>query len=181
MVINLLIPIRYGFKLHHIVTVDHIEKLAKLVLLTSTIVGYSYLVEFFCAWYGVNKYERDLFWWRATGHFWWAFWTMFTCNDHPAPAVVQVRTPEHGGARHPPVRERRHVVRALEIVTSLARPFEPMPAQLQDVMDRSRDPRRSFAWFFVLPDSCACLPFSVAEIKECRGRRRKRRSARSAG
>ena len=55
MVINLLIPIRKGFKLEHIVTVDHIEKLAKLVLLTSTIVGYSYLVEFFCAWYGAEQ------------------------------------------------------------------------------------------------------------------------------
>ena len=47
LVINLLIPIRWGFKLEHIVTTDHIEKLSKLVLLTSTIVGYSYLVEFF--------------------------------------------------------------------------------------------------------------------------------------
>ena len=28
------------------------EKLAKLVLLTSTMVGYSYLTEFFIAWYG---------------------------------------------------------------------------------------------------------------------------------
>ena len=47
LVINLLIPIRKAFKLEHIVTLDHMEKLAKLVLLTSTIVGYSYLVEFF--------------------------------------------------------------------------------------------------------------------------------------
>ena len=60
------------------------------MLLTSTIVGYSYLVEFFCAWYGPSKYERDLFWWRATGHFWWAFWIMFTCNVIlPLLAVVQ--------------------------------------------------------------------------------------------
>src|SRR5213596_527295 len=61
LVINLLIPIRWGFKLEHIVTVDHIEKLAKLVLLTSTIVGYSYLSEYFMAWYGPSKFERDLF------------------------------------------------------------------------------------------------------------------------
>ena len=47
--------IRKAFKLEHIVTVDHIEKLLKLVLLTSTIVGYSYLVEFFCAWYGPEQ------------------------------------------------------------------------------------------------------------------------------
>src|SRR4029077_9182080 len=47
LVINLLIPIRWAFGLQHIVTQEHIEKLSKLVLLTSTIVGYSYLVEFF--------------------------------------------------------------------------------------------------------------------------------------
>jgi len=52
LVINLLIGIRKAYRLEHIVTIDHIEKLSKLVLLTSTIVGYSYLVEFFCAWYG---------------------------------------------------------------------------------------------------------------------------------
>ena len=56
------------------------EKLAKLVLLTSTMVGYSYLTEFFMAWYGPSKADRDLFWFRATGHYWWAFWTMFSCN-----------------------------------------------------------------------------------------------------
>src|SRR5438552_8816170 len=80
LVINLLIPIRWAFGLEHIVTQDHIEKLSKLVLLTSTIVGYSYLVEFFCAWYGPSKYERDMLWYRFTGHFWWAGWIMFTCN-----------------------------------------------------------------------------------------------------
>src|SRR5215510_9232774 len=76
MVINLLIPIRTFLKLEHVVTLDHMEKLAKLVLLTSCMVGYSYLTEFFIAWFGPNHFERDLFWWRATGHFWWAFWIM---------------------------------------------------------------------------------------------------------
>jgi molybdopterin-containing oxidoreductase family membrane subunit len=80
MVINLIIPIRKVFKLEHIVTVDHMEKLSKLVLLTSTMVGYSYLTEFFMAWYGPSKLERDVFWYRAFGHYWWAFWIMFTCN-----------------------------------------------------------------------------------------------------
>src|SRR5262249_55809123 len=81
LVINLLIMIRKAWKLEHLVTLDHLEKLSKLVLLTSTIVTYSYLCEFFCAWYGPSSHERDLFWWRATGHFWWAFWIMFSCNS----------------------------------------------------------------------------------------------------
>src|SRR5262249_59718174 len=80
LVINLLIPIRKAFHLEHIVTTEHMEKLSKLVLLTSTMVGYSYLNEFFMAWFGPNKAEADLFWFRATAHYWWAFWTMFSCN-----------------------------------------------------------------------------------------------------
>jgi len=80
LVINLLIVIRKAYKLEHIVTLEHMEKLAKLVLMTSCMVGYSYLTEFFMAWYGINKYERDVFVFRATGHYWWAFWIMFSCN-----------------------------------------------------------------------------------------------------
>src|SRR6185436_18961711 len=57
MVINLLIPIRKVFKLEHIVTLDHMEKLSKLVLLTSTMVGYSYLTEFFMAWYTTSDFD----------------------------------------------------------------------------------------------------------------------------
>ncbi len=81
LVINLLIPIRTIYKLEHIITVGHIEKLSKLVLLTCMIVTYSYLCEFFMAWYGDSKFERDLFWWRATGPLAWSFWVMFTCNS----------------------------------------------------------------------------------------------------
>ncbi len=81
LVINLLIPIRSVYKLEHIITTSHVEKLAKLVLLTSMIVTYSYLCEFFMAWYGDSKVERDLFWWRATGPLAWTFWIMFTCNS----------------------------------------------------------------------------------------------------
>jgi molybdopterin-containing oxidoreductase family membrane subunit len=80
MVIFLLVIIRKGFNLQHLVTIDHMEKLAKLVLLTSCMVGYSYLTEFFMAWFGPNRAERDVFWFRATGHYWWAFWIMFSCN-----------------------------------------------------------------------------------------------------
>jgi len=114
LVINLLIIIRKGFRLEHIVTTDHVEKLAKLVLLTSTIVGYSYLCEFFCAWYGPSKFEREMFWWRFTGHFWWA-------SGPCSPATCSSRCccgPRRSAAArrrcsHHAVRERRDVVRAL--------------------------------------------------------------------
>jgi len=50
------------------------------MLLTGSIVGYAYLVEFFIAWYGGSTFERSSFWFRAFGDYWWATWTMLVCN-----------------------------------------------------------------------------------------------------
>jgi Ni/Fe-hydrogenase subunit HybB-like protein len=80
MVITLLVPMRKIFGLEKIVTVHHFENLAKLILLTGMIVGYSYAVEYFIAWYGGPTPERTAFWYRAFGRFWWAGWTMNICN-----------------------------------------------------------------------------------------------------
>jgi Ni/Fe-hydrogenase subunit HybB-like protein len=80
MVITLLVPMRKIFGLERIVTVHHFENLAKLILLTGMIVGYSYAVEYFIAWYGGPTPERAAFWYRAFGRFWWAGWTMNICN-----------------------------------------------------------------------------------------------------
>jgi molybdopterin-containing oxidoreductase family membrane subunit len=173
MVINLLIPIRRVFGLEHLVTVDHFEKLAKLVLLTSTIVGYSYLTEFFIAWYGPSAHERDLFWWRATGHFWWAFWIMFTCNVI-LPLSLWFK------------RVRRNLAvlfvlclfvnvgmwfeRFVIIVTSLARPFEPFGFGVHYKMSwtEAAITAGAFAWFFMyFLLFVKLLPaVSIAEIKE---------------
>jgi Ni/Fe-hydrogenase subunit HybB-like protein len=172
MVINLLIPIRKIFKLEHIVTLDHMEKLAKLVLLTSCMVGYSYLTEFFMAWYGPNKAERDVFWFRATGHYWWAFWTMFSCNVI-FPLILWFK----------PVRRNMTIMfflcilvnvgmwfeRFVIIVTSLTRSFNPAnwfyyKMSLTEVLLIVG----SFAWFFMFfLVFVRVLPaFSIAEIKE---------------
>ncbi len=80
LVINLFIVMRKAFHIEHLVTIDHMEKLAKLVLLTSTIVGYSYLTEFFMAWFGPSNAERTVFLDRVSGHFAWCGWTMYACN-----------------------------------------------------------------------------------------------------
>lgn len=80
MVITILVPLRKVFKFEHLITLDHFEDMAKLVLVTSSIVFYAYLVEFFTAWYSGEAIERASTWWRLTGHYWWATWTMLTCN-----------------------------------------------------------------------------------------------------
>jgi molybdopterin-containing oxidoreductase family membrane subunit len=80
MVINLMIICRWVFKLENLVTMRHFENMAKIILLTGSIVGYAYAMEFFIAWYSGNPYERYIFISRATGPYAWAYWTMVTCN-----------------------------------------------------------------------------------------------------
>jgi len=80
MVITLMVPLRKVFRLERYITVVHFENLSKLLLLTGMIVAYSYLVEYFIAWYGGNPIERATFWNRAFGDYWWASWTMILCN-----------------------------------------------------------------------------------------------------
>jgi len=58
MVLTLMLPARALFKLHDIITLQHIDKMAKIILLTGSIVSYAYAMEFFMAWYSGNQYER---------------------------------------------------------------------------------------------------------------------------
>src|SRR5207253_2144614 len=81
MVLTLMLPARALFKLHDIITLQHIDKMAKIILLTGSIVSYAYLMEFFMAWYSGNQYERFAFWNRVLGPYWWYWWVgMLFCN-----------------------------------------------------------------------------------------------------
>lgn len=80
MVMTLLLTTRVVFKLNDLVTITHIELMNKIILLTGSLVGYSYAMEFFVAGYSGNIYERALFVNRMTGPYAWAYWIMITCN-----------------------------------------------------------------------------------------------------
>jgi len=80
MVVTLVIPMRKYFNLKEYITLNHLEVMNKIILVTSLMVGYAYVVEFFMAWYSGNPFEKSMFWNRATGPYAWAFWTMFICN-----------------------------------------------------------------------------------------------------
>ncbi|OGC95758.1 MAG: hydrogenase [candidate division Zixibacteria bacterium RBG_16_53_22] len=80
MVLTLAIIARKVFKLDNYITLNHLDKMNKIILVTGLMVSYSYVVEFFMAWYSGNLYERFTFWSRATGPYAWAFWIMFFCN-----------------------------------------------------------------------------------------------------
>ena len=80
MVITLMVICRRAFGLEQIITMRHFDYMAKIVLVTSWMVGYAYGLEFFTAWYSGNPYEIHAFTNRAVGDYAWAYWTMVTCN-----------------------------------------------------------------------------------------------------
>lgn len=80
MVQNVLIFVRQAFNLKHIITLDHLEKMNKVMIVTGSMVGYAYAMELFIAWYGGNQFERFVFLNRALGPYAWAYWTMVSCN-----------------------------------------------------------------------------------------------------
>ncbi len=80
MVQNVLIIVRKIFNYEKIITVDTLEKMNKIMLLTGSMVGYAYAMEFFIAWYSGLPIERFTFVNRAFGPYAWAYWVMITCN-----------------------------------------------------------------------------------------------------
>jgi molybdopterin-containing oxidoreductase family membrane subunit len=91
MVMTLMVPARRVMKLKHVVTARHLENMCKIMLVTSLIVGYGYLMEHFLSWYSGNKYDFyqyanrrgflvDGFASAARDPYIPIFWLMFTCN-----------------------------------------------------------------------------------------------------
>jgi molybdopterin-containing oxidoreductase family membrane subunit len=80
MVLTLLIITRQTMHLQRYITSRHLDAMAKVILLTGSIVGYAYATEFFSAWYGSNIGERFHFLNRATGPYAFGFYIMVVCN-----------------------------------------------------------------------------------------------------
>ncbi|UCF36044.1 MAG: polysulfide reductase NrfD, partial [Acidobacteriota bacterium] len=80
MVITLMVICRVVFKLTHLITMLHFDRMAKLILVTGTMVGFAYTLEFFIAWYSGNPFEKFAFLNRAFGPYAWAYWIMMSCN-----------------------------------------------------------------------------------------------------
>ena len=80
MVLTLMLITRKVYKLEDYITINHIELMNIIIIVTGSIVGVAYLTELFMAWYSGVEYEQYAFLNRATGPYWWAYWTMMTCN-----------------------------------------------------------------------------------------------------
>ncbi len=87
MVLTILLPASLIYRqLNDMVTREHVEKMAKIILLTGSIVGYAYLMELFIAYYSGNKYEGFTFFHARfnitdhSGYYVWAYACMMFCN-----------------------------------------------------------------------------------------------------
>ena len=80
MVNTLLIIARKVYGIENLITLDHLEKMNIVILLTGTMVGFAYITEFFIAWYSGVEYEQFAFLNRAFGPYAWAYWIMMSCN-----------------------------------------------------------------------------------------------------
>jgi molybdopterin-containing oxidoreductase family membrane subunit len=80
MVLTLMIVTRKVFKLEDYITIGHIELMNIVIIITGSIVGIAYITEFFIAWYSGVAAEQYAFVNRMFGPYWWAYWSMMTCN-----------------------------------------------------------------------------------------------------
>src|SRR5687767_1461372 len=83
MVQTLLLITRKVLGLEDYITINHIDVMNKVIVLTDSIVGVAYLTELFIAWYGQNGYEWYAFSQNRANPFspyGWAYWLMMGCN-----------------------------------------------------------------------------------------------------
>lgn len=80
MVMTLAVLARMVYPVKDFITLNHLDKMAKVIMLTGMMVGYAYGMEMFIAWYSGNEYERYTFIRRAMGPYAWAYWIMVSCN-----------------------------------------------------------------------------------------------------
>jgi Ni/Fe-hydrogenase subunit HybB-like protein len=82
MVQTLLLVTRKVLKLEDYITIEHIEVMNKVIVLTGSIVGVAYITELFISWYGQNPYEAAAFRnrWDLTTPYAWSYYIMMGCN-----------------------------------------------------------------------------------------------------
>ena len=110
MLLTLLVPLRSVFNLTGLITTRVLENIAKILMATTFVLIYSYLVEYFMAWYSGHPTEWTTFFLRAVGQYAPEFWlTVLTCvlapllffigQGAPQPGLV-VRAVDHHQHRH---------------------------------------------------------------------------------
>ncbi len=80
MVLTLMIPARKFYGLEDIITMRHLNNMAKVTLATGLIVGYGYMMELFFGYFSGDVYERFGMWNRLTGPYAVFYYCLILCN-----------------------------------------------------------------------------------------------------
>jgi molybdopterin-containing oxidoreductase family membrane subunit len=83
MVQTLLVITRKVLALEDYITIEHIEVMNKVIVLTGSIVGIAYLTELFMSWYSAVDYEWFAFKenrLNLDSPYGWSYWLMMGCN-----------------------------------------------------------------------------------------------------
>jgi Ni/Fe-hydrogenase subunit HybB-like protein len=81
MVLVLVLPMRFYFRLYAYVTARHLDALAKLLLTTSLLLTYFYVCDAFTVWYSGDRFERSSLFWRLTGTYAPLVVAQYVCNS----------------------------------------------------------------------------------------------------
>jgi molybdopterin-containing oxidoreductase family membrane subunit len=80
MVLTLMIPVRKFYGLEDIITMRHLNNMAKVTLATGMIVAYGYIMEAFFGYFSADVYEKFMVWNRMTGPYAPFYYTLILCN-----------------------------------------------------------------------------------------------------
>ena len=80
MVVVLAALIRWGFRMQAVITINHFDVMAKIMLVAAIVMGLSYATEWFDAWYGGDPDERALVAFMFAGSYAPFYWAMLFCN-----------------------------------------------------------------------------------------------------
>jgi Ni/Fe-hydrogenase subunit HybB-like protein len=80
MVMTLAIPLRYAYGLEGLITMRHLENMAKIMLVTGLMVSYGYACEVFFGWYSDDKTEWFVSLSRMMGPYKPIYWLLIFCN-----------------------------------------------------------------------------------------------------
>lgn len=81
LVLMMVIPIRRIFHIENVITDRHLDAMAKVLLVTGSLMAYSYLVEHWSAWYSGDTFERfQMNAFRPGGAYATLYWMMVVFN-----------------------------------------------------------------------------------------------------
>ena len=80
MVLTLMMPLRVLYGFQNLITMRHIDNMAKVMLATGMLVTYGYFIETFMAYYGANEYEGFMMKNRLEGPYYPFYYALILCN-----------------------------------------------------------------------------------------------------